>query len=117
MGGYYRYAGTLPLGEVYRYEGGTQWTLSACVDDTPDVIYRRAWSMAVHDGQLHVGTLPSGKVWYVLLKQAYDGSYNPSVPYSPRGCGAYKDDWPLHSCPQGGGDTYIHTYIHTYLHT
>ena len=73
LGGDDRYAGTLPLGEVYRYEGGTQWTLSACVDDTPDVIYRRAWSMAVHDGQLHVGTLPSGKVWYVLLKQAYDG--------------------------------------------
>ena len=44
-------------------QGGTTWTLSACVDDTPDVIYRRAWSMAVHGGRLHVGTLPSGKVW------------------------------------------------------
>eukprot|EP01049_Picozoa_sp_SAG25_P000092 SAG25_NODE_3_length_30426_cov_8.268210_21_plen_107_part_00 len=57
------YAGTLPAGEVYRYDGGTRWTFSACVDATPGVKYRRAWSMAVHDGQLHVGTLPSGKVW------------------------------------------------------
>jgi hypothetical protein len=57
------YVGTLPSGEVYRYDGGQTWTLSACVDDTPDVIYRRAWSMAIHNGKLHVGTLPAGKVW------------------------------------------------------
>ncbi len=32
------------------------------VDTTPDVKYRRAWSMAVYRGMLFVGTLPSGKV-------------------------------------------------------
>ena len=57
-----RYVGTLPSAEVYRYDGDHRWTLSACVDDTPDVIYRRAWSMAIHAGRLFVGTLPSGRV-------------------------------------------------------
>jgi len=32
------------------------------VDSTPEVKYRRAWSMAVHDGALFVGALPSGRV-------------------------------------------------------
>ena len=56
------YGGTLPTAEVYRYEGGQQWNRLAQVDHTPDVKYRRAWSMAVYQGRLFVGTLPSGRV-------------------------------------------------------
>jgi len=56
------YAGTLPLAEVYRYDGDNNWFLTGRVDHTPDVKYRRAWSMAVHDGQLFCGTLPSGHI-------------------------------------------------------
>ena len=62
------YAGTLPTGQVYRYDGPKNestdnWTLSARLDNTPDVQYRRIWSMAVFDGKLFAGTLPSGHVW------------------------------------------------------
>jgi hypothetical protein len=57
------YAGTLPLAEVYRFDGGTQWTKVGRVDHTPDVRYRRAWTMAEFQGRLFVGTLPSGHVW------------------------------------------------------
>jgi len=56
------YGGTLPLAEIYRYEGDVNWTRFGRVDHTPDVKYRRAWSMAVHQGRLFVGTLPSGRV-------------------------------------------------------
>jgi hypothetical protein len=56
------YGGTLPLAEVYRYDEGTQWTRVGRVDHTPDVKYRRAWSMAVYQGRLFVGALPSGRV-------------------------------------------------------
>lgn len=57
------YAGTLPLAQVYRYDGGTQWTLTGQLDRTPNVKYRRAWSMAVYQGKLFCGTLPSGHVF------------------------------------------------------
>lgn len=57
------YAGTLPLAEVYRYDGDDQWTSTGQLDETPDVKYRRAWSMAVHDGKLYCGTLPSGHIY------------------------------------------------------
>ena len=56
------YGGTLPLAQVYRYAGGTDWSLVGRIDHTPDVTYRRVWSMAVHDGRLVCGTLPSGEV-------------------------------------------------------
>ncbi len=56
------YGGTLPLAHVYRYDGGTDWTSIGRVDHTPDVKYRRAWSMAVYKGRLFTGTLPSGRV-------------------------------------------------------
>lgn len=56
------YSGTLPLAAVYRYDGGTNWTSIGRVDTTPDVRYRRAWSMAVFQGRLFVGTLPGGRV-------------------------------------------------------
>lgn len=56
------YAGTLPLAEVYRYDGGTSWTKVARLDHTPDVTYRRAWTMAQCQGRLFVSTLPSGRI-------------------------------------------------------
>ncbi len=56
------YGGTLPLAEVYRFDSGQQWTKIGRVDHTPDVKYRRAWSMAVYQGRLFVGALPSGRV-------------------------------------------------------
>lgn len=56
------YGGTLPLAEIYRYDGDENWTRFGRVDHTPDVKYRRAWSMAIFQGRLFVGTLPSGRV-------------------------------------------------------
>jgi hypothetical protein len=56
-------AGTLPLAQVHGYEGGGRWTLWRRLDHTPDVTYRRAWTMAEHGGEVFCSTLPSGKVW------------------------------------------------------
>jgi len=56
------YAGTLPFADVYRYDGGTKWSSTGRLDHTPDVRYRRAWSMAVFQGKLYCGVLPSGRV-------------------------------------------------------
>ncbi len=55
--------GTLPLGEVYSYEGDTTWLRMDQLDKTPDVKYRRAWTMAEHDGKVFCSTLPSGKIY------------------------------------------------------
>ncbi len=35
----------------------------AQLDTTPDVKYRRAWTMAEHQGRLYCSTLPSGRVY------------------------------------------------------
>ncbi|MFG0263473.1 MAG: LamG domain-containing protein [Novipirellula sp. JB048] len=56
------YVGTLPSGEVYRFDEGSTWTQVGRLDLTPDVRYRRVWSMAVFQGRLFAGTLPSGRV-------------------------------------------------------
>ena len=56
------YAGTLPLAEVYRYDGDQTWTRTGQLDRTPDVKYRRAWTMAQSKGRLFCSTLPSGRV-------------------------------------------------------
>ncbi len=56
------YAGTLPKAEVYRFDGDDRWQLVGTLDRTPDVLYRRAASMAVYRGELYCGTLPSGRV-------------------------------------------------------
>lgn len=56
-------AGTLPLAEVYAYEREGAWKRLARLDHTPDVKYRRAWTMAEHEGQVFCATLPSGKVF------------------------------------------------------
>ncbi len=57
------YAGTLPLGQIYRHEGAREWRLLRQLDQTPEVQYRRVWTMAVHGGRLFSTTLPSGRVW------------------------------------------------------
>lgn len=56
------YGGTLPQAEIYRYDGLNAWSKIGKVDHTPDVKYRRAWSMAVYQGRLFIGALPSGRV-------------------------------------------------------
>jgi len=55
--------GTLPLAEVYAYDGAGKWSLWQRLDHTPEVKYRRAWTMAEHAGQVFCATLPSGKIW------------------------------------------------------
>jgi hypothetical protein len=39
------------------------FTLVGTLDTTPMVYLRRVWSMAVFQGKLFAGTLPSGRVW------------------------------------------------------
>ena len=48
--------------EVFRFDGKDRWASVGRVDLTPDVTYRRAWTMAEFQGRLFVGTLPSGRV-------------------------------------------------------
>jgi hypothetical protein len=55
--------GTLPLAEVHAYDSAGQWSLWQRLDHTPDVKYRRAWTMAEQAGEVFCSTLPSGKVW------------------------------------------------------
>ena len=56
-------AGTLPLAEIYTYKGDTIWNKITRLDHTPDVRYRRAWTMAEHEGKAFCSTLPSGKIF------------------------------------------------------
>lgn len=56
-------AGTLPLAEVYCFDRVNQWERLTQLDRTPDVKYRRAWTLAEFQGQLFCGTLPSGRVY------------------------------------------------------
>lgn len=56
-------AGTLPLAEVYSYEGGQDWKRLAQLDSTPNVKYRRAWTLTERQGELFCSTLPSGNVF------------------------------------------------------
>ncbi|MEZ6054220.1 MAG: LamG-like jellyroll fold domain-containing protein [Planctomycetaceae bacterium] len=62
------YGGTLPTAEVYRFDEATDeqtppsWTKVARLDWTPDVQYRRVWTMSVFQGRLFAGVLPSGHV-------------------------------------------------------
>lgn len=76
------YAGTLPLAQVYRYDDGDKWTLTGQLDKTPDVKYRRAWTMAEFQGRLFVGTLPSGHVYSMQAGQCV--SYDRPFPFEWR---------------------------------
>ncbi len=48
---------------MYEFEGGSSWRRLTRLDHTPDVTYRRAWTMAEHDGQVFCSTLPSGRIY------------------------------------------------------
>lgn len=56
-------AGTLPLAQVHTYDGDGKWSFWQRLDLTPDVEYRRAWTMTEHAGEVYCSTLPSGKIW------------------------------------------------------
>lgn len=65
------YTGSLPLANVYRYdrhcpteyEGHAKaWTPIDTADHSRRASIRRAWSFAVYEGRMFVGTLPSGHV-------------------------------------------------------
>jgi len=72
------YAGSLPLAETYRFDGTEHWTRLAVLDSTPDVTYRRAWTMAEFQGRLFCGTLPSGRVW--SFEAGRNVTYDHAVP-------------------------------------
>ncbi len=73
------YVGTLPTGEVYRFDNGPTWTQVGRLDFTPDVRYRRVWSMAVFQGRLFAGALPSGRVHSIEVGKnvTYDHALRP----------------------------------------
>lgn len=83
------YAGTLPMAEVYRHDGDTNWRSVGRVDFTPDVIYRRAWSMAVYKGRLWSGTLPSGHVR--SFEAGVNATYDRELPAGWRHIAAVRD--------------------------
>lgn len=56
------YAGSLPMAEIFRYDGDDKWNSVGRVDFTKNVIFRRAFTMAVFQGRLFSGTFPSGHV-------------------------------------------------------
>lgn len=67
-------AGSLPLAEVYEFDGDRAWTRLARLDHTPDVRYRRAWTMAEYGGRLFCSTLPSGHIYsYAVGRVAMAG--------------------------------------------
>lgn len=59
------YAGSLPLAEVYRFDSPMSWANIGRLDFTPNLRYRRAWSVAVFQGRLFCGTLPGGRVFSI----------------------------------------------------
>lgn len=72
------YAGSLPLAEVYRFDGEGAWTNVGRLDRTPDVMYRRVWTMAEYRGRLFCSTLPSGHVH--ALEAGKSVSYDHELP-------------------------------------
>jgi hypothetical protein len=72
------YGGTLPHAQVYRYDGDDDWALLGTLDETPDVLYRRAASMVVFRGALFVGTLPSAHVH--SMRAGAVATYDRSLP-------------------------------------
>ena len=59
------YGGTLPLGQIYRFEHDNCWSLIDRLDHT-DTKYRRIWSMAVTGGHLYCGAVPSGHIYRLI---------------------------------------------------
>ena len=68
------YAGSLPMGNVWRYDAHQEFagdqvpvtlkylTFAGNIEQAR-VSLKRVWSMAVYQGRLFAGTLPSGRVW------------------------------------------------------
>ena len=56
------YGGTLPHAQLFRYVRKDVWEHVGTLDVTPNASYRRAAGLAVFDGKLFCGTLPSGRV-------------------------------------------------------
>jgi hypothetical protein len=54
------YVGTLPMANVWRMDDKA-FTFVGNLDNTP-VYLRRVWAMAVSQGRLFAGTLPSGRI-------------------------------------------------------
>jgi hypothetical protein len=57
------YIGSLPMANVWRMDG-SKFTFVGNLDATPTSL-RRVWSMAVYQGKLLGGTLPSGHVYSI----------------------------------------------------
>jgi hypothetical protein len=72
------FAGSLPLAEVYRFGGHETWQQLVQLDITPNVKYRRAWTMAEYQGRLYCGTLPSGRVW--STQQGRSATFDDELP-------------------------------------
>ena len=72
------YVGSLPMANVWRMDG-SGFTFVGNVDNTSTVFLRRAWSMAVHDGALFVGTLPSDHVR--SIQAGAMATYDRALPY------------------------------------
>lgn len=70
--------GTLPLAETYIYKGDTIWKRMEQLDKTEDVRYRRAWTMAEHNGKVYCSTLPSGHIY--AYEAGKSVAWNPSFP-------------------------------------
>jgi hypothetical protein len=92
------FGGTLPSAEVYRYAGGTKWISTGRTDPTPDVKYRRSWSMAEFGGRLFCGTLPSGRVYsyeaganVTFDRELTDGPHHLAAVREPRALVLYLD--------------------------
>ena len=71
-------AGTLPLAEVHAYDGDGKWSRLERLDHTPNVKYRRAWTMAEFGGEVFCSTLPSGKVF--AARQGRQVSWDHALP-------------------------------------
>lgn len=84
------YAGTLPQAEVYRYDEKKTWTSTGQLDTTPNVRYRRAWSMAVSQGKLFCGVLPSGRVY--ALEAGVNVTYDSELAPGWRHLAAVRDE-------------------------
>jgi hypothetical protein len=83
------YGGTLPSAEVYRYDGASDWAPIGRVDHTPEVKYRRAWSMTVYRGRLFVGALPSGRV--LSIEAGRNATWDREFPTGWRHVAAIRD--------------------------
>lgn len=65
------YAGTLPMGQIFRYDDSVGWRLIDRLEHT-DTEYRRTCSMGVSGGYLYCGAVPSGHVYRMMAGAVAD---------------------------------------------